>query len=115
MTEVCFDLGKNSFQVMQHLVGFAEDIGGFHFPGSGINGYLTGYEQQVAGLYSLAIGPDRGRGIGGIDDLFFHGTKIGYRYLYREFRSFKYENSCNIRRALEKRTGGRIVPARAGY
>jgi hypothetical protein len=57
-------------------VGFTDNIGGIHFPGCRIDSNLAGYEQQIACLYGLAIGPDRGRGAGGIDDLFFHTTKI---------------------------------------
>jgi 3-hydroxybutyryl-CoA dehydrogenase len=62
---------------MHHLVCFCNDIGSFYFTGCGIDRDLTGDEQQAAGFYCLAVRPDRGRGIRGIDDLFFHPAKIG--------------------------------------
>ena len=62
---------------MHDLVCFANDIRCLYFIGGRIDRNLAGDEQQVVGLYGLTIGPDGGRRVGGIDDLFFHGSNIG--------------------------------------
>jgi len=76
MAEIRSGVGKDGFQVVHDLVCFSVHIGGFDISIKGVYGDLAGYKEQVAGLYRLVIGSDGGRGIGGIDDLFFHAPKI---------------------------------------
>src|SRR5258708_21808191 len=80
MVESNVRFGEDGFEVMHYLVGFSNNVGGLNPSCGRINGYLPGDEQQVAGLYGLAIRPDGGRSIRGIDDLFFHEANITIAY-----------------------------------
>lgn len=65
-------------EIMHDLMRFGDDIGGIYLACRRFNGYLAGDEQQVAGHYGLAIGPDRSGRVRSVDDLVFHYiAKIG--------------------------------------
>lgn len=68
--------GKDRPQVVHHLVRLGNDVCGDDASGGGIDGDLSGDKQKIAGFDGLAIGPDGGRGVGGIDDFGFHLVKI---------------------------------------
>lgn len=72
-------LGEDGLDVLDRLAGLGLDVGG-HLAVGGVDGKLTGYKDQVAGLYGLAIGADCAGGVGRFDFLFHGGMKIIYQF-----------------------------------
>ena len=76
MAEVHTGGREDGPEVVHYLVRLIYDIGGVCGAGGGIDGDLPGDIQRIAGQNGLAVGAYGRRGVGGIDDLLFHGCKI---------------------------------------